>query len=113
MDNRMVSIVEDSKGRKLLVEVSQAEIGGIVRKDPDKQLFEAVSAKDQLNKFTNTLSTLISDTTAAVLEGVEAISQPSKMTVEFGVDLGAEGGVWFISKGSINSTIKVSIEWEK
>jgi hypothetical protein len=112
---RMVKVVEDAKGRKLLVEISRdAEVVGITKQGgDDEDLFEAVSVSDKVVEFTSSLSTLISDTTAAILDGIEKIAQPSKIQVEFGVDLGAEGGVWFIAKGSINSTIKVSIEWEK
>ena len=109
---RIVKLIEDAKGRKLLVEVSQAEVGGLVKQDGEPGLFRPVNAGDQVEKFTNTLSTLISDTMSAVLDGIDEITSPSKVQVEFGVELGAEGQVWFIAKGSVSSTIKVAIEWE-
>jgi hypothetical protein len=37
---------------------------------------------------------------------------PSEVSVEFGVDVGAEGGLPFITKGSISANFKVSIVWK-
>lgn len=108
---RTVKVVEDAKGRKLLVEVTPgADVAAAPAGGGDNE-FQPVGAGGKLQNFTNTLSSLISDTTGAILDGIEAISRPSKVQVEFGVELGAEGSVWFVAKGSLNSTIKVAIEW--
>lgn len=110
--HRTIQVVEDAQGRKLLVEVtSEAEITRAPAPDAGDDEFRPVGAREEVEKFTNTLSGLISNTTEAILDGIERISRPSKVQVEFGVELGAEGTVWFVAKGSINSTIKVSIEW--
>jgi hypothetical protein len=37
---------------------------------------------------------------------------PAEISVEFGVDVGAEGGIPFITKGSITANFKVSIVWK-
>ncbi len=37
---------------------------------------------------------------------------PSKVNAEFSVELGGEGKIWFVAKGSAKATIKVSIEWD-
>lgn len=110
---RIIRIVDDTQGRKLLVEVTpEAEVTGAPAPSTSEDEFRPVGAREKVEHFTNTLSGLISDTTGAIIDGIERISRPSKVQVEFGVELGAEGTVWFVAKGSVNSTIKVSIEWE-
>ncbi len=37
---------------------------------------------------------------------------PAEIKIEFGVDVGAEGGVPFITKGSISANFKVSATWK-
>jgi|ERR1043166_266685 hypothetical protein len=111
---RAVKIIEDQQGRKLVVEVTgDAPVVGAVAPIDNLDLFRPVGAEGKIKKFTNTLSDLISDTTSAIMDGIEKVAHPSKVQVEFGIELGAEGEVWFIAKGSVSSTIKVSIEWER
>jgi hypothetical protein len=111
--DRTVKVIDAEGGRKLLVEVTgDTEIVGALVQPGDDDLFEPVSTERGLQRFTKSLSSLIGDTTAAIMAGIEKIEQPSKVQVEFGVELAAEGEVWFIAKGSVNSTIKVAIEWE-
>lgn len=110
---RTIQVVKDEQGRKLLVEVTrEAEVAGPPAPVGSEDEFQPVGAREKMENFTNTLSGLISNTTGAILDGIERISRPSKVQVEFGVELGAEGSIWFVAKGSVNSTIKVSIEWE-
>lgn len=111
---RTIQLVEDAQGRKLLVEVThEAEVTKAPAASSIGDEFRPVGAREKVEHFTNTLTGLISDTTEAIIDGIEQISRPSKVQIEFGVELSAEGSVWFIAKGSVNSTIKVSIEWEK
>lgn len=37
---------------------------------------------------------------------------PAEVEIEFGVDVGAEGGVPFITKGSISANFKISATWK-
>jgi Trypsin-co-occurring domain 1 len=37
--------------------------------------------------------------------------RPRSFCLEFGIDVGAEGGIPFITKGTIEANFKVSIEW--
>jgi hypothetical protein len=112
---RTVKVVDAEGGRRLLVEVTgEANIvGAIVQAEDEDDLVKPVGAERSLQRFTKSLSSLIGDTTAAIMQGIEKIEQPSKVQVEFGVELAAEGEIWFIAKGSVNSTIKVAIEWER
>ena len=38
---------------------------------------------------------------------------PAEIGLEFGIDVGAEGSVPFITKGSIGANFKISIIWRK
>jgi hypothetical protein len=38
---------------------------------------------------------------------------PEEIGIEFGVDVGAEGGIPFITKGSIGANFKISLVWRK
>ena len=47
----------------------------------------------------------------SVREGM-AGDLPEKVTLEFGVQLGGEAGVPFVTKGTAQANVKVSIEWK-
>ena len=42
----------------------------------------------------------------------QAAPRPSGVSLEFGVDVAGEGGVPFITKGSIGANFKVKMEWK-
>ena len=111
-EQRIVKVIDDSKGRKLFVELAQdVNISNDINpSDKKSSPFAPVTTDD--NKINNTLTQLIEDTTSSVVDGIKKVSQPAKITLELGVELAAEGGVWFITKGSVSSTIKVSIEYD-
>ncbi|MBM3235017.1 hypothetical protein FJZ31_01830 [Candidatus Poribacteria bacterium] len=46
----------------------------------------------------------------AVQEGMPKIA-PAKVTLEFGLQLGGEAGVPFVTKGTAQANFKVTIEW--
>ena len=48
----------------------------------------------------------------SVKEGVNDIQPPSKMTLEFGLQAGGETGVPFVTKGTAQANVKVTIEWD-
>jgi Trypsin-co-occurring domain 1 len=48
-----------------------------------------------------------------VSEIMNATIPPSEVSLEFGVDVGAEGGVPFITKGSVGANFKIAVTWSK
>jgi hypothetical protein len=113
-DKRAVKFIEDDQGRKLLVEVSESEEIEIID-DGNKRKgeFKPASVAD-FKEYANSLTELISNTTEAILSSVALpkVDPPSKVQAEFGVELGGEGKIWFVAKGSAKATIKVSLEWD-
>jgi len=47
----------------------------------------------------------------AVQEGMTGLLDPDKVTLEFGLQLGGEAGVPFVTKGTAQANVKVTIEW--
>ncbi len=54
----------------------------------------------------NSLQNLVADISKTAIP-------PAEIGLEFGIDVGAEGGVPFITKGSIGANFKVSVVWRK
>ena len=46
-----------------------------------------------------------------VKEGTGSLA-PSKVTLEFGLQAGGETGILFVTKGTAQANVKVTIEWE-
>lgn len=40
-------------------------------------------------------------------------SKPTGCSIEFGVNIGGEAGIPFVTKGEIGSNFKITISWEK
>ena len=48
-----------------------------------------------------------------LLEKISSLAQkPTKVALEFGIDVEGEAGVPFVTKGSIGANFKISMEWE-
>jgi hypothetical protein len=48
---------------------------------------------------------------SSVEEGMADLTAPSKLTLEFGLQVGGETGIPFIAKGTSQANIKVTVEW--
>jgi Trypsin-co-occurring domain 1 len=48
----------------------------------------------------------------SVKQGVDGVMSPSKVTMEFGLQAGGEKGIPFVTKGTAQANVKVTIEWE-
>lgn len=48
----------------------------------------------------------------SVKEGITHTSAPTKVTLEFGLQAGGETGVPFVTKGTAQANVKVTIEWD-
>lgn len=115
---RKLKVLQDSKGREFVVEVSDVDLTSFVDAAVDSKgntEFEAVSVKDKIERIRNTLGDLISNTTSDILGSFDEQKTfiPTKITLEFGVELSGEGEIWFIAKGNASGSIKICVEWEK
>ncbi|MGQ4647336.1 CU044_2847 family protein [Lyngbya aestuarii] len=48
----------------------------------------------------------------SVKQGITDTVSPSKVTLEFGLQAGGETGVPFVTKGTAQANVKVTIEWD-
>ena len=67
-------------------------------------------------RFRSAVSSTIKGYTEILLEAVQAGSvsnlTPSKVTMEFGIQAGGETGIPFVTKGTAQANVKVTIEWD-
>lgn len=87
--------------------------------DEEMDELRAVGNIDDIKKRTEKLKTLMVSTVQGYSQIVlDAVKQgmshpaPSKVTLEFGLQAGGETGVPFVTKGSAQANVKVTIEWE-
>ena len=48
----------------------------------------------------------------SVKHGVDGVMSPSKVQMEFGLQAGGETGIPFVTKGTTQANVKVTIEWD-
>ena len=78
----------------------------------------AESATDDFIKATQEklkeVSQLVKTSWGSMVKDISSMpGGPSEIALEFGIDVGVEGSVPFITKGSIGANFKVSITWKK
>jgi hypothetical protein len=85
----------------------------------DSGELQAVSNIDDIvartEQFTKGLINTVQSCTEVVLDAVKAGTEkvkPSKIQLEFGVQLGGEKGIPFVAKGTAQANIKINIEWD-
>jgi hypothetical protein len=71
---------------------------------------------ERTKKFQQTLESTVNGYAAMMLgtikQGLKDSLTPNKVTLEFGLQLGGEAGVPFVTKGTAEANVKVTIEWE-
>lgn len=87
--------------------------------DEDMKQLQAVSCIDDIQERTEKLKRVrvstIQGYSQIVLDAVKqgmSDATPSKVTLEFGLQAGGETGIPFVTKGSAQANVKVTIEWE-
>lgn len=72
--------------------------------------------KERTERFRASMTTTVRGYAATVLntvqEGMVDLQAPSKVTLEFGLQAGGETGVPFVTKGTAQANVKVTIEWD-
>lgn len=85
-----------------------ASVGAVSPQSASSDFIEASS--ENLREVAN----LVKASWSHMVSDIEnMVNPPSEIGVEFGIDVGAEGGIPFITKGSLGANFKVSIVWKK
>ncbi|MEH2320330.1 CU044_2847 family protein [Nostoc sp.] len=63
--------------------------------------------KESLVTTINSYSQILLD---SVQKGVNGLTNPNQVTLEFGLQMGGEAGILFVSKGTAQANVKVKIE---
>lgn len=106
---RIIKKVGNNPQSSFLVEVSNVEIENNAKKND----LSPVSVSNKIEEVADSLNSLIDKVSSSVLQGIFSNkNKPSKIGVEFNVELSAEGGLWFIAKGEAKTGLTVSLEWE-
>ncbi|RAM49332.1 MAG: hypothetical protein C6Y22_23595 [Hapalosiphonaceae cyanobacterium JJU2] len=64
--------------------------------------------KESLVTTINGYSQILLD---SVQQGVNGLTKPNKVTLEFGLQMGGEAGIPLVAKGTAQANVKVTIEW--
>ncbi len=88
--------------------------------EEDSDELQAVGYLDNIHERTEKLRQSMTSTirgySQTVLSSVEEamadLTAPSKLTLEFGLQVGGETGVPFIAKGTAQANMQVTVEWE-
>lgn len=88
----------------------------------DSDELQAVGASDMLDDIqarTDRLKSVISSTvqgySQTILSSIKDASEelkPSRVTLEFGLQLGGETGIPLVTKGTAQANVAVTIEWD-
>lgn len=69
---------------------------------------------ERTNRFKEAIVNTVQGYTMTVLDAVKAgvsAHPPDKVSLEFGLEIGGETGVPFVTKGSAQANINVTVEW--
>lgn len=99
---------EQRKNPKFLIQVGGAA-GGTVRAEAYSEDF-IEGTPEHLNNVADVIDTA-SETFVQRLMGMA--SKPTGCSIEFGVNVGGEAGIPFVTKGTIGANFKVVVSWEQ
>jgi Trypsin-co-occurring domain 1 len=111
-DDQRLALITSGTGRKVYVEVSSAAQPILRQGGPG---FAPAGAGAALEECFESLEQAIDSTCEIIFDGVTRMAKrasPSKVSSEFSFELGAEGKIWFLAKGNVKATIKVTVEWD-
>jgi hypothetical protein len=88
--------------------------------DEESDELQAVGYIDDISerteRFKSTMVTTVKGYSKIVLDTVQKsmadLRSPTKVTMEFGLQAGGETGVPFVTKGTAQANVKVTLEWD-
>ncbi len=80
---------------------------------------QAVSVTDDIvertKRYRDSVESIVQEYATLLLSSVEKtasqMKRPTKIGLEFGIQIGGEAGIPLVSKGTTQANIKVSLEW--
>ncbi len=98
-------------GSTIYIQYDEEEIDALraVRVPKAKDIAERT--KKFKETMVNTVRSYSETMLNAMQEGMTGLLSPDKLTLEFGLQLGGEAGVPFVTKGTAQANVKVTIEW--
>ncbi|MBD2183457.1 CU044_2847 family protein [Aerosakkonema funiforme] len=72
--------------------------------------------KQRTERFKTAMASTVRGYSKLVLDTIQNnmadLEKPSKVTLEFGIQAGGETGVPFVTKGTAQANVKVTVEWD-
>lgn len=100
-------MVDKTKETGILIQVNP-QSGAVVAQGATEDFVLATHEKLQ------SVSQLVKTGWVEMMDDISRMENPpAEFCLEFGIDVGAEAGVPFITKGSMSANFKVSITWHK
>jgi hypothetical protein len=109
MSNKLTEIL-GSDGEKIYIQYDDEE-------SDDLQAVGYIDdIKERTERFKSTMTSTVRGYSKIVLETVQKsmsdLRSPNKVTMEFGLQAGGETGIPFVTKGTAQANVKVTIEWD-
>ena len=109
MSNKITEILTPD-GEKIYIQYDEA----------DNNELQAVGFTDDIQERTEKLQKAMISTVrgysqmviSSVKDGLNDVLTPTKVTMEFGLQAGGETGIPFVTKGTAQANVKVTIEWD-
>ncbi len=113
-----IAAIEGADGETIYIEYDEEDTEALEAADDGG--LQAVGYIDDIKERTEKFKTVLQSTIkgystmvlSTVKESMQDKLQPSKVSMEFGIQAGGETGVPFVTKGTAQANIKVTIEWE-
>ncbi len=109
MSNRLTEILGPD-GEKIYIQYDDEE------SDELQAVGYIDDIRERTERFKSTMVTTVKGYSKIVLDTVQKsmadLRSPSKVTMEFGLQAGGETGVPFVTKGTTQANVKVTIEWD-
>jgi Trypsin-co-occurring domain 1 len=100
-------VVANASTAPVFIQITQNS-GAVRAESASEDFIKATQAK------LKEVSELVKTSWGSMVKDISSMpGAPSEIALEFGIDVGVEGSVPFITKGSIGANFKVSITWKK
>ncbi len=106
---KKLTAIEGPDGEKIYIQYDEEE------SDELQAVGYIDDIQERTERFKTTMVSTVRGYSKIVLDTVQKsmtdLRTPSKVTMEFGLQAGGESGIPFVTKGSAQANVKVTIEW--
>jgi hypothetical protein len=104
---RRVFVADEKNSQLFMIQIANNVSGGNVTPEMSVDEF-VVGTRERLQA----VGQAAADAAGPLLEQfTNAIVKPTELALEFGLNVGGEAGVPFVTKGSIGANFKVTLKW--